>query len=235
MLDWLAQRATDEEQMDAADLSPRDYALVLRDLARLNALTLSARPTIGFLDRIVARRTDSAPLRLLDVGFGAGDMLRRIARWAGRRNVPVALTGIDLNPKSAAVAAALTPPDAPIEYRTGDYRDLAGQDWDVITSSLVTHHMNDDQRLAFVLFMEAQSAGGWFINDLARNRFAHAGFPLLARVLNMHAIVRADGRLSIARSFRRADWDALLRSAGVADAARIERWFPFRLCVARLR
>jgi len=40
--------------------------------------------------------------------------------------------------------------------------------------------------------------------------------------------------LSIARSYRPAEWQPLLKAAGVPDA-HVFRAFPFRLCVERLR
>src|SRR3546814_6019767 len=65
-----------EEEMDAAELPPERYARVLADLSRINALTLAQRPTLGFLDRLRARGVGDRPWRILDVGFGAGDMQR---------------------------------------------------------------------------------------------------------------------------------------------------------------
>ena len=97
----LAARALEDEQMDAAELDPATYAAILTDLAKVNRLTMTARPTLGFLERALGRATT---FRLLDVGFGDGDMLRAIARWADARDIRADLTGIDLNPKSAAVA-----------------------------------------------------------------------------------------------------------------------------------
>ncbi|MDO9362551.1 MAG: methyltransferase type 12, partial [Sphingopyxis sp.] len=93
-----------EEEMDAVDLSPTRYARVLADLSRINALTMAPRPTLRFLDRVRARGTSVKPLRILDVGFGAGDMLARIARWGDSRGVALELVGVDLNHKSEAVA-----------------------------------------------------------------------------------------------------------------------------------
>lgn len=220
-----------EEQMDAADLAPEIYAAVLRDLSAVNGWTLAARPTIGFLDRIAR---NGEPLRILDVGYGAGDMLRRIARWSGRRGIRCELVGIDINPNSAPVAQGLTPPGMSIDYRTGDYADLRGEGWDVILSNLVAHHMTHDQLVAFLRFMEAESRRGWLVNDLHRHRFAHMGYPLLARMMRWHPIVRQDGTLSIARAFRPGEWAELLGAAGI-DEARIFRAFPFRLCVERCR
>ncbi|MDJ0276819.1 methyltransferase domain-containing protein [Sphingomonas sp. 2R-10] len=224
-------RVDAEELMDDPSLAPETYAAVLRDLARVNTVTLAARPTLAFLTRI-AWRGDR--LKLLDVGYGDGDMLRRIARWAARRGVEAELVGIDLNPRSEAIARADTPGDLPITYRTGDYADLAGEGWDAVVSSLVAHHMTRAQLVAFVAFMERESARGWFVNDLHRHRFAHRGYPLLATLARWHPIVRADGTLSIARSYRPDDWPPILTEAGVREA-KVQRHFPFRLCVERRR
>ena len=221
------KRSLAPEQMDAADLPEAVYARVLADLDRVNRVTLAARPTLRFLDRAV-----TGPFRLLDVGYGDGGMLRRIAAWAKRRGIACTLVGIDLNPRSQAVAQARTDPALTIDYRTGDYAALADEPWDIIISSLVTHHMDDAERLAFLHFMEDRARMGWFVNDLHRHGFAYHGYPLLARLLGVHPIVRADGQLSIARSFVPDEWQAMLATAHIGDA-RIERVFPFRLCVAR--
>jgi 2-polyprenyl-3-methyl-5-hydroxy-6-metoxy-1,4-benzoquinol methylase len=228
----LAVRARTPEQMDAADLDPATYARVLADLSRINAVTLAQRATHAFLERALAGRKR---LRLLDVGFGHGDMLRSISRWAERRGIDAELVGIDLNPRSAAVAEPATPATAPIDYRTGDYADLAGTGFDVIISSLVAHHMSDGELIAFLRFMEREAHLGWLVSDVRRDRFAHLGYPLLARAMGVHRIVREDGTLSIARGFRAPEWTPLLDAAGVAETARVVRRFPFRLCVERLR
>ena len=226
----LAVRAEAEELMDADDLDAATYAAVVGDLARVNTVTLAARPTLAFLRRAVA---PGGAMRLLDVGFGDGDMLRRIARWAARHRIDAELVGVDLNPRSAPAAAAHTPEGLPIRYLTGDYRDARGP-WDVVISSLVAHHMTPEQLVAFIRFMEREARRGWFVNDLHRHRFAHLGFPLLARAAGWHPMVRHDGTLSIARSYRPEEWPGILAAAGVPDA-RVFRAFPFRLCVERLR
>lgn len=224
-------RALTEEQMDDPALDPAVYDRVLHDLARVNSVTLARRPTLAFLRQLPRQ---SRPLRILDVGFGDGDMLRTIARTMAHLGVEVELTGIDLNPRSMASAQARTPAHLNIRYLTGDYQDLAGQGFDVILSSLVAHHMTDAQLQAFLCFMQAEARIGWFINDLHRHGVAWLGYPLLARLAGWHRIVREDGQLSIARSYRPSEWTPLLAKAGIVDA-RVFRAFPFRLCVARIR
>ena len=163
-------------------------------------------------------------------------MLRSIHRWSRRQGLACELVGIDLNPRSEAVAQTQYPQNnAAISYHTGDYAQLGNEHWDFIISSLVTHHMSDGERHAFLLFMERHAALGCFVNDLYRHSFAYYGFPLLARLLAVHRIVRQDGQLSIARSFTPSEWALMLDKAGLSHAARIRRYFPFRLCVERIR
>ncbi|NBR30554.1 MAG: methyltransferase domain-containing protein [Sphingomonadaceae bacterium] len=227
----LKTRALTEEQMDDPGLPAQVYAQVLGDLAHANSVTLARRPTMNFVRRLPRQ---SQPLRILDVGFGDGDMLRHLSRWAARHGIAVTLTGIDLNARSAGIAAAKTPDTMGIHYLTGDYQDLAGQGWDVILSSLVAHHMQHDELIAFLQFMAAEARVGWFINDLHRHGFAWLGYPLLARIMRWHPIVRQDGQLSIARSFRPAEWRSILDEVGLSGA-RVRRVFPFRLCVEQIR
>jgi SAM-dependent methyltransferase len=226
----LKARTRDDEQMDDPSLDPKVYDEVLKGLGRVNAWTFAARPTLDFLRRGTAGRKRFS---LLDVGSGEGGMLRVIAKWARKGGLEADLTGVDLNPKSEGVARAMTPAGMKIAYRTGDYRDLGR--FDFVVSSLVAHHMTDGQLRDFLRWMEANSDRGWFVNDLHRHAFAYYGFPLLTTLLQVHPIVRQDGQLSIARSFRPADWRAILADSGVAEGVRVRRYFPFRLCVERLR
>jgi 2-polyprenyl-3-methyl-5-hydroxy-6-metoxy-1,4-benzoquinol methylase len=228
----LAVRSRRDEQMDAVDLDPAVYEKVLHDLARVNRWTFTAHPVLAFMKRAIGNRK---AFRLLDVGFGDGDILRAIARWARRRGIQADLVGVDLNEKSVRAARAATPPGLPVDYRAGDYLDQQGP-FDFVISSQVTHHMTDAQLQTFLRYMESEARMGWLVCDLHRHGFAHWGFPILARLMLVHRIVREDGQLSIARSFRPAEWQALLAEAGIPpDAARIVRRFPFRLCVERIR
>lgn len=229
-MDTLAVRSRREEQMDDPGLDPAVYERVLHDLARVNRWTFTAQPVLAYLRRAVG---DAKRFRLMDVGFGDGDVLRAIARWAKKNGIAADLVGVDLNEKSREIARAATPPGLAIDYRTGDYLDQEGP-FDFVISSQVTHHMTDDQLTTFLKYMEAEARMGWLICDLHRHRFSHWGFPILARLMMVHRIVREDGRLSIARSFRPAEWKTILADAGIPlESVRIVRRFPFRLCVER--
>ncbi|WP_310497265.1 methyltransferase domain-containing protein [Sandarakinorhabdus sp.] len=223
-------RADLPELMDDEALDAATYAEVIADLARVNSITRARPPTLAWLRRASA---GMAGFSLLDVGFGHGDMLRAIAGWARRAGRSADLAGIDLNPRSAPVAAAATDPGLGIRWLTGDAFALTERP-DFIISSLVAHHMSDADLIAFITWMEQTAARGWLINDLHRHPIAWAGFRALAALLGWHSIVAHDGALSVRRAFVRSDWDRLLTAAG-APPARITWHLPFRWTVARVR
>jgi 2-polyprenyl-3-methyl-5-hydroxy-6-metoxy-1,4-benzoquinol methylase len=229
----LAARSTADELMDTDCTDAADYAACLADLEKVNTLTLARRPTLAWLGRALRGVPVGEAVSVFDVAYGHGDMLRTIARWAARRGRVMRLGGIDLNP-GAAVAAQAASPGLTLDLATGDV--LAHQPVpppDYIISSLFTHHLDRPQLVAFLRWLEAHAVRGWFINDLERQAFPYYGFKLLARVMRWHRFVQHDGAVSIARSFRPAEWQALLAEAGVPGD--VQRRFPFRLCVARLR
>jgi SAM-dependent methyltransferase len=220
--------------MDGPDVPFETFRDCLKDLAKVNVLTLANRPTLAFLDRLhrAGAWPKDRPLAIIDVGSGYGDMLRKISRWAKARNLAVDLVGLDLNP-SAARAAERVRGSSGIKFVTQNLYNYRGGA-DVVLSSLFTHHLTDAELVRFIEWSQANARIGWFINDLERHPFAYYGFALLARLMVWHPFVRHDGPVSISRAFVRRDWEARLADAG-ARQARIEPWFPFRLCVSRVR
>ncbi len=231
----LSRRSGATEWMDTETVTPADFAACLADLAVVNTLTRARPPTVAFLRRVARGLPAGQRLSVLDVGFGEGDMLRRLARWGARRGLALDLAGVDLNPASTAAARAATPDGMRIAYRTGDVFDEPPGRHDVVISSLFTHHLPDAEVVRFLAWMERTARRGWFVNDLHRHVVAHDGFKLLSHVAGWHRFVQHDGPVSVARSFRRRDWDGLLRAAGLAGVARVRWHMPFRYCVSRLR
>ncbi len=114
-----------EEEMDAVELPARALCPRARRPVADQRATMAPRPTLGFpRPGARPRGAGTRPWRILDVGYGAGDMLARIADWGARRGVALDLAGVDLNPKSEAVAAVRLGERA--RLITGDYRGPAG-------------------------------------------------------------------------------------------------------------
>ena len=206
----------------------------LRDLARVNRWFLGYRPVLRWLEGLngEARRE---PLRILDVGCGYGDSLRRIELWARKRRVAVELTGIDLNPDTVAIASEASGPGSAIEWISADvFAYEMHRPAQLVVSSLFTHHLSDDDVVRFVEWMENHAELGWFINDLSRAPVPYHLFRWFAKAARLHPIVQHDGPVSFRRAFVIEDWRRLCAAAGLRrDEIQILAYMPARLCVAR--
>lgn len=230
-----SQRADLTEKMDEP-CSYEELRDCLHDIARVNRLTFAYRPTIEWLEKIVAIKP-SETLRIVDVGCGYGDTLRTIETWAGKNKIPVTLTGIDLNPDAIRAAKEATAAASRIQWIPGDALSNSIQhEIDIVISSLLTHHLTNPKIVQFLRWMEHRTRRGWFVNDLHRQPVPYRLFRLLARFTDWHPLVKYDGPVSIRRSFRVEDWQALTASAELdPEAVSIREYRPARLCVSRIK
>ncbi|MBV9251437.1 MAG: methyltransferase domain-containing protein [Acetobacteraceae bacterium] len=228
-----AARSTLPERMETGCAGYEEYRRCLRDLSRVNFVTMTYRPGLSWLAR-ASRGLNT--ISVLDVACGYGDMLRRIRRWSRRRKLEARLEGVDLHPWSVQAAAEATTDEDQITYHSANIFEFEPPEpFDFIISSQFAHHLTNEQIVLFIQWMERHARRGWFIGDLHRHWFPYYGFGLLGLVTGWHPIVRSDGQISIARSFVSAVWQLLLKAADVPlDAVTVTWHVPFRLCVSRL-
>ena len=230
----LSVRSTLPEIMDDENLDEATYQRCLRDLASVNHVTFTHRPTLRWLAEATKNLAPGASFSVLDVAYGQGDLLRAISRWAARRGLHAQLSGVDLNPRSAIAARAATPAEMRIDYQTNDvFSYTPAPPPDFIVSSQFTHHLGDEDLVRLLAWFEKNSLRGWHIADLHRHAIPYYGFRILAALMGWHRIVSSDGTISIARSFRRKEWETLLSRAGLR--AEISWHMAFRFCVSRIK
>jgi SAM-dependent methyltransferase len=229
-----AERAQLSELMDEP-CSYAEFRACLNDLMQVNRTVFSYRPTLNWLEQFAGGT--EGPLHIVDVGCGAGDMLRRIESWAQHRRIAVCLTGIDRNPFAAQAAREFGGARSSIEWVTCEAYDYQPQaKIDLVISSLFTHHLLDAEIVGFLRWMERVTARGWFVNDLRRARTPYYSFKLLAYGMRWHRFVLHDGPVSVRRSFSPDDWRRYADEAGLdAHAVSIYTTWPGRLCVARVK
>jgi 2-polyprenyl-3-methyl-5-hydroxy-6-metoxy-1,4-benzoquinol methylase len=230
----LSVRSTLPEIMDDETLDEATYRRCLRDLASVNHVTFTHRPTLRWLAEATKNLAPGASFSVLDVAYGQGDLLRAISRWAARRGLHAQLSGVDLNPRSAIAARAATPAEMRIDYQTSDvFSYTPALPPDFIVSSQFTHHLSDEGLVRLLAWFEKNSLRGWHIADLHRHAIPYYGFRILAALMGWHRIVSSDGTISIARSFRRKEWETLLSQAGLR--AEVSWHMAFRFCVSRMK
>jgi SAM-dependent methyltransferase len=185
---------------------------------------------------VVEKIPPEQPLTLLDIGCGYGDLLRAIRDWARRRGRTLRLIGIDLSGQVIDVARSVTSMADGIDYQAADIFAFAPlMSIDFVVTSLVTHHLPDEMIVRFLRWMETKAARGWMIYDLQRSIVPFYFIALAGLLLRLHPVVTYDGRISVARSLTRQEWEARLADAGVPRDIVDLRWFMFRFAIGRLK
>lgn len=228
----LRTRSFEPEWMDTRPVTLETFRHCLQDLCWLNRLTLGYRSTRSWLrDEIQIHRLRS--FRLLDVGFGYGDMLRKIDRDCDANAWEAELVGVDLNPHSKKVAETVSS-SSRIRYVTENVFDFAEPGrFDFIISSLFTHHLNDRELSEFLQWQCDSARLGWFSNDIHRHWIPYYALAWIGKLASLNELVQHDGPLSVARAFRRQDWQRLLASTDSRGGATNISWIaPFRFGVS---
>jgi SAM-dependent methyltransferase len=232
-----AERSSETELMDTEAVDFEEFRACLKNLALVNTLTLTHHPLMAWLGRATRQFKPGDRVSVVDIGYGYGEVLRAVHDWCLAKGFEPDLTGIDLNPWSAASARAATPTGTRIDYRTGDvFAYEPSRPVQFVVSSQFTHHLGDSDVVRFIAWMERTATHGWFICDLHRHPVPYYVFKALARLARWHRFIQHDGPVSIARSFRRAEWRRLAAAAGLAPDAITVAWhIPFRFSVERFR
>jgi SAM-dependent methyltransferase len=224
--DW-ASRSSESEHLDSSDFCGIELAHALCDLERFNHWLGGNRSVIRAIRRALAL-LPKRPLTVVDIGCGSGDALRALAKWSAAQSIPLRLYGLDANPSVIELARNRSRHVPNISYVVGDAfgPELRSLEPDIVVANQFFHHFPSSALEEHVPSL-LRHTRALVISDLHRSVVAHAGFGVLARLLNASPLAIHDGLVSIRRGFRRPELEALV--AGVPHARRFIHWaFPFR-------
>jgi 2-polyprenyl-3-methyl-5-hydroxy-6-metoxy-1,4-benzoquinol methylase len=221
------RRRRESEIMDQPDLDRRRHVEALRGLERINRWSGSAR--ILWPPLLEIARQSAAPLRVLDVATGAGDVPVRLWRRARKAGVDLRIEGCDRSACAVEHARGRAAEEG-TNVTFFEWDALAGAlpaGYDAVVSSLFLHHLDEDEAVGLLARMAAAAARLVLINDLERSLPGMLLAYLGTRVLSASPVVHTDGPLSVAAAFTRTEALALARRAGL-DGACVQRRWPFR-------
>jgi SAM-dependent methyltransferase len=237
-----------DRQADAAELldgpldDPAALAANLRDLATINRLTGGARLSVRAVraladaDRGGGDRSGDVAT-LLDVGTGAADIPMALLVDARAHGRSLHVTATDSRPEVLAAALVSRPSlerSHGLTVAIADGAALAYPDgaFDVAHSSLLLHHLEPPDAVAFLREMRRVATRGIVVNDLARSWPNWLGAWLLTRTLARSAYTRHDGPLSVRRAYTRREMVALLAEAALAPVATFVGFAGHRYAIA---
>lgn len=196
----------------------------LQDVARSNRWFGGANAVIAELVPVLAAaRGRSAPLTLLDVGTGAGDIPELARRIADRGGVRLLTMGLEVTP---ALAAASRPRSG--DAIAGDALALpfADRSVDIVACSQVLHHFEAADGARLLAEMNRVARVRVIVADIRRAWAAAAGVWVGSWALGFHPVSRHDGVVSVLRGFRAAELSAAVVAAtGCLPSVRNRRGF----------
>jgi hypothetical protein len=219
-------RADAPEWLDQGRGAPADVAANLAEMWRLNRLLGGVSALTRHLYPLLHHHP--GPAALLDLGTGAADLPRAIARWAARHRQPVTITAVDWAARHLAVARAR--PHAAVHLLQADALrlPLAPQSVDYVLATLFLHHFAPAAAVDLLRTAFAHARRALIVSDLVRGRWPLLAFALVRPALARHPFTWHDGQLSIRRAYTPAELRALALEAGLPQPRVYAHW-PWRM------
>lgn len=221
----LEHRNLQPEIMDQPGIDGERYRRVMKGLARINYLTRSAAllwPSI----RQLAAQAPGRTLTLLDVATGAGDVPVWLSRRAARAGIDLRVAACDVS-RQAIGHARESAKRAGVDVTFFVHDVVAAgidQPYDIVTSSLFLHHLNDAQCVDVLRTMSENAWRLLLVSDLLRSRANYWMAYLGVRLLTRSDVMYVDGPRSVEGAFAWHEVRQLCQRAGLESAELARRW-----------
>lgn len=216
------QRSYQKEFIDSDKIPFTDIAQNLKELNFINTWLGGHVITINGIKHLI---NPNNQLTICEIGCGGGDNLFAIYKWCKRKKIAARFIGIDMK-KECIEFAKQKYPELPCQWVCSDYKMLEFKNDKpvVIFSSLFCHHFPDEELITMLRWLTQNSEQGFFINDLHRHRLAHFLIKWLAKFFSKSYLLKNDAPLSVARGFKKKEWEYLINEAGIKNFTIKWKW-----------
>jgi SAM-dependent methyltransferase len=203
---------------------PGQDAVLLRDdlsvLEQINRWLGGHRIVLRYLKRF-------RPRTILDLGTGAADVPRAIAR-----QFDTVVTAVDGNPAILQIARERCAGWTNIHIEQHDLLALPypPASFDVVLCALTLHHFAEADAVAILRRIHDIARVGFIVNDLRRNRIGIWLAKLMARIIITNPIAQFDAPASCERAFTITELHAMAACAGMKNFE-IRRHAVFRMAL----
>jgi 2-polyprenyl-3-methyl-5-hydroxy-6-metoxy-1,4-benzoquinol methylase len=214
--------------MDDPRLDARRHIAALRGLAQINRVSRSVRIVwrpIAELAGVLA----PAPLRILDVATGAGDIPIALCGAARSAGIAIELHACDINPRALEHARGRAA-ETGVDVRFFQLDALAGpppETYDVVVCSLFLHHLSEPDAVRLLRHLRAAARRSLLVNDLRRCVFGELAARIVPHVLTRSDVIHTDAVLSAQAAYTIREARGLAEEAGL-HGCRVERRWPAR-------
>ena len=200
------------------DLPPETYSLEELDasLSDLRVVNRYLGDQRALLKHLAAKVGDRTSFTLLDIATGSADLPVAIVDWARKAGISAAVTGVDLNERTVAIAGSHTAgyPEITLQVADGLSLPFPDKSFDIVICCKTSHHLTNQEVVRLIKEMLRVAKRGYILMDLRRSWIPFALIYLLTRIFIRNRLTRHDGPLSVLRSFTTTELAALSKMAG---------------------
>lgn len=220
-------RSKEIEIMDDLDMSGDLLINSLDKLATINKWLGGNQISLDGVKKLLENKSKEKTYRIVDLGCGNGDILRKVAKFGRDNGWKFELIGIDANQATIDYAGQLSTafPELTFEKQDVLSPDFNNQKYDIALCTLFLHHFEDDVALAFIQTMNKNASIGVVINDLHRHKLAYHLFKILTFPVK-NEMIKRDGLTSILKAFKREDFEVF--SKKITSKSTIKWCWAFR-------
>lgn len=221
----MLNRLRTDEIMDDPALDSRLHSDALRGLGRINRFSRSSNHLFQAITEI-SDENHHAPLKILDIASGGGDVVINLARMAKKYGYNWEISGSDISEHSVGFAsqqAKAAGVDISFFQHDAVNKPIIG-DYDVVMCTLFLHHLSEPDAQKLMQHMGSAASRLVLIDDLIRSRI---GFILAwagCRILSRSKVVHHDGPVSVKSAFTMAEALELSNASGLAGSTIKKHW-----------
>ncbi|MGA9270530.1 MAG: methyltransferase domain-containing protein [Lutimonas sp.] len=202
----LRERSDQFEIMDDMTMSGPELKRTLDLLASINLWLGGNALTLDGIEKMLKPLPNRKTIRIVDLGCGNGDMLRKLHDFGKKKGYDFQLLGIDANPASVAYATELSKGMDNVSFSTVNIfsKEFNEMEYDIAIATLFMHHFTDEEITELISGIKKKSRIGVLVNDLHRSVLAYSLFWIISLFFG-NRVARIDGLISIRKAFRRKD------------------------------
>jgi ubiquinone/menaquinone biosynthesis C-methylase UbiE len=219
-------RRPSEEALDDEGLPCEEMARSLRDLSIVNHRWGGDRALRRLLEATLSAGPEEP--RLLDVGAGSGDIVRRLSRRFRRRGLETFAAAVDLQWRHL-VAGRRSGDVLPAAAADGFRLPFLSRSFDWVFSTLLFHHFSPEENVDLLREFARVAREGYAVLDLRRHVVPLVFVAVAGRLVFESRVSVQDGMASVRQAYTAAEMRAIADRA--VPGSRVERVFPFRLLI----
>ena len=209
--------------MDDPDIDAGSHDHALEGLTRLNRISNASAPFRKELLRILRQPPAmgaDAPLTVLDLATGSGDLVVELERW--RRELPDAppVRWLACDRSTHALGRARDRAagiDLDLQTFRCDATTDALPDCDVVLCSLFLHHLESETATDVLRRMARTARFGGIVTDLKRSSAGLSLAWLMPRLFTRSRVVHADAVGSVRAAFSTEEFARIVSDAGISN------------------